>query len=88
MSETPRVVKKITQHGANDLVFETQEGLLSVARYFAQKRNLPLQYPDNVCVEVGAGALIPIELCEVIPGQIVRKQIPVSVPSGLLRMCN
>ena len=88
MSETPRVVKKITQHGANDLVFQTQEGSMSVARYFTQKRNQPLKFPDNLCVEVGAGALIPIELCEVIPGQIMRKQIPVSVPLALLRICD
>ncbi|KAI6012274.1 hypothetical protein EDC04DRAFT_3094425 [Pisolithus marmoratus] len=36
-----------------------------------------LQAPDiNICVEVGAGALIPVELCVVPEGRIMRKRVP------------
>ena len=30
----------------------------------------------NLYLKVGSGAFIPLELCEVPPGQIVRKQVP------------
>lgn len=30
----------------------------------------------NLCIKVGSGAFIPLELCEVPPGQIMRKQVP------------
>lgn len=82
VSQTPRVVKKISKEGASSLFFATREGgSLSVAQYFKTLLGKPLTYPDNICVEVGSGALIPIELCEVIPGQIMRKQVPVSTES-------
>ena len=30
---------------------------------------------DNYTQQTGSGALIPLEMCQVIPGQIMRKQI-------------
>ena len=79
VSQSPRVVKKLTQEGANRLFFKTREGAsLSVAKYFQNLTGTPLKFPEIICVEVGSGALIPVELCTVIPGQIMRKQVPVS----------
>lgn len=76
----PRVVKKISAAGAADLQFSTREGgTMRVAAYFQRLMGRPLQFPDLPCVEVGSGALIPIELCVVPPGQIMRKQVPVSI---------
>ncbi|KAF7301729.1 Argonaute-like protein [Mycena indigotica] len=73
----PRVVKKLSTAGANDLFFTVREGeKMSVAQYFQRTQNKALQYPDVVCVEVGNGALIPLELCTVAPGQLMRKQVP------------
>ncbi|KAL0065940.1 hypothetical protein AAF712_007067 [Marasmius tenuissimus] len=60
VANTTRVVKRLSSAGANCV----------------KQRNRPLQYPDLLCVEVGAGALIPLEMCQVPPGQIVRKQVP------------
>ncbi|ESK91292.1 argonaute-like protein [Moniliophthora roreri MCA 2997] len=72
-----RVVKKLSTAGANATTFSLREGgSMTVADYFKKRNNRPLQYPDLPCVEVGAGALIPLELCHVPPGQIVRKQVP------------
>ncbi|KAG7099080.1 hypothetical protein E1B28_000955 [Marasmius oreades] len=72
-----RVVKQLSQAGASQLTFTLREGgTLTVAQYFQQRYNRPLRYPDIVCVEVGTGAFIPLELCKVPPGQIVRKQVP------------
>ncbi|PCH42610.1 argonaute-like protein [Wolfiporia cocos MD-104 SS10] len=74
---TPRVIKKVSSVGANALSFTMREGgTITVARYFQQTYDYTLRFPDIVCVEVGNGALIPMELCTVEPGQIVKKQIP------------
>ncbi|EGO01883.1 hypothetical protein SERLA73DRAFT_177463 [Serpula lacrymans var. lacrymans S7.3] len=74
---TPRVVKKLSSAGASDLTFTMREGgSMTVAQYFRQVLNRPLQFPDVLCIEVGSGALIPLELCTVPEGQIMRKQVP------------
>ena len=77
VANVTRVVKRLSSAGANQLSFTLRDGgSMTVADYFKKQRNRPLQYPDLLCVEVGAGALIPLELCHVPPGQIVRKQVP------------
>jgi len=46
----PRVVKKLSLTGANDLRFTMREGSsITVSNYF---KNKPLRFPDVVCVEV------------------------------------
>ncbi|VDB94227.1 unnamed protein product [Peniophora sp. CBMAI 1063] len=72
----PYTVKKFTKEGARDLVFQTKTGSMTVAAYFQGVLNRPLPYPDNICAELSSGAVIPLELCHVIPGQIIRKQLP------------
>jgi eukaryotic translation initiation factor 2C len=65
---------------------------LTVAEYFRRTYNRPLSFPDVLCVEVsifccfvmlvnhylqvGSGALLPLEVCVVPGGQIMRKQVP------------
>ncbi|KAF7352729.1 Argonaute-like protein [Mycena venus] len=74
---TPRVVKKLSSASANKLTFTMREGQsMTVADYFQRTQNKPLQFPDVICAEVGSGALIPLELCDVPPGQLMRKQVP------------
>ncbi|KAG9317400.1 argonaute-like protein [Chiua virens] len=75
--KTPRVVKKLSSAGASDLSFSMRDGTtMTVAQYFQKLLNRPLRFPENICVEVGSGALLPLELCTVPPGQIMRKQVP------------
>ncbi|EIW82123.1 argonaute-like protein [Coniophora puteana RWD-64-598 SS2] len=75
--KTPRVLKKLSSAGASDLTFALRDGnQLTVANYFRQLLNRPLKFPGGLCAEVGQGALIPLELCTVPPGQIMRKQVP------------
>ncbi|KAH9938191.1 argonaute-like protein [Fomitopsis serialis] len=62
-ARTPRVIKKLSDAGANALGFTTREGkAITVAQYFRQTYNHQLKYPEAVCAEVGNGALIPIEM--------------------------
>jgi eukaryotic translation initiation factor 2C len=76
-TQNPRVIKRLLAQGAKDLRFTLREGgTQSVAEYFRQTYNFNLRYPDVLCVEVGNGAYIPMEICTVIPGQIMRKQVP------------
>lgn len=75
--QTPRVIKKLSTAGASSLTFQMREGqTMTVADYFKNTQNKPLQFPDVICCEVGSGALIPLELCTVPPGQLMRKQVP------------
>ncbi|KAF8529210.1 argonaute-like protein [Hysterangium stoloniferum] len=73
-----RVIKKITPQGAAQLQFTTRDGgkPMLVAAYFRDVLRLNLEFPFLPCVEVGNGALIPLELCMVPAGQIMRKQVP------------
>ncbi|KAJ7932831.1 argonaute-like protein [Mycena leptocephala] len=72
-----RVVRRLTKEGANESSFTMRSGrILTVAQYYQETRGRPLQFPALLCVEVGQGALIPLELCTVLPGQLVRKEVP------------
>ncbi|KAJ7283579.1 argonaute-like protein [Mycena rebaudengoi] len=77
VQQTPRVIKKLSTAGASSLTFQMREGqTMTVSDYFQNTQNKPLQFPDVICCEVGSGALIPLELCTVPPGQLMRKQVP------------
>ncbi|EIM88070.1 argonaute-like protein [Stereum hirsutum FP-91666 SS1] len=79
-----RMVRKLSRDGANDMKFMSSDGEMTVAAYFKKLLNRPLQYPDVVCAELSSGALIPLELCDVPPGQIIKKQIPASKTKSVL----
>ncbi|KAG6896605.1 hypothetical protein C0992_007128 [Termitomyces sp. T32_za158] len=72
----PRIIKKLSAAGANALTFNLNGRRTTVADYFRSQGNQPLRFPANICVEVGSGALLPMELCHVPPGQIMKKQVP------------
>ena len=49
----PRVIKKLTKAGANQLSFTMRDGkTITVAQYFEKTHNYRLQFPDIVCIEV------------------------------------
>ncbi|KAF7327058.1 Argonaute-like protein [Mycena kentingensis (nom. inval.)] len=49
---------------------------MTVANYFKRESNASLRFPDVLCIEVGSGALIPLERCTVLPGQLFKKDFP------------
>lgn len=80
-----RTIKGLTDVGAHEKRFITHDGsTITVAEYCA-RQNQPLQYPRLLCVEVGPKTSIPIELCKVPPGQLVRKQLPPDQINDVLR---
>ncbi|KAG6822135.1 hypothetical protein H0H92_015119, partial [Tricholoma furcatifolium] len=75
--KTTHVIKKLSTGGANAHKFTMRDGeSVTVADYFRQYLNASLRFPEIICVEVGSGALIPLEHCTVPAGQIMRKQVP------------
>ncbi|KAI0677583.1 argonaute-like protein [Trametes maxima] len=73
----PRVVKKISDKIPGNAMFVNREGQnMSVEHYFRTTYNYQIRHPRLPCVEVGSGALIPMECCMIFEGQIMRKQVP------------
>ncbi|KAF7789470.1 hypothetical protein EIP86_000416 [Pleurotus ostreatoroseus] len=86
LSKVARVLKRISDKGARNHEFALREGgTMTVMAYFEKTYNRPLEFPDLPCVEVGTGALIPMELCEILPGQMMRKQIPPNKVKDVVR---
>ncbi|TFK69578.1 argonaute-like protein [Pluteus cervinus] len=82
--ERPKKIKKATREGADALMFTDKEGKqVSVASYF-RKLNMPLRYPNLFCVDVGRGGAIPLELCVVPPGRIMKKEVPTELKKAVL----
>ncbi|KAK0421940.1 argonaute-like protein [Armillaria borealis] len=74
--DVERVVKKLSLDGARAIRFTSlKDGPTNVVDHILRMYNVRLQNPDWICAEVGNSAFIPIELCHIRPGQIVRKQI-------------
>ncbi|KZT55699.1 Piwi-domain-containing protein [Calocera cornea HHB12733] len=73
----PRLIKKVLYESARNARFKLKSGEeVTVLDYVRDTYNYQLQYPDMCLVEVGSGAKLPIEICEVIPGQIWKRQTP------------
>jgi eukaryotic translation initiation factor 2C len=53
VTQTPRVIKRLTRISAREEMFTLREGgSMSVADYFKNSQNRPLQFPDLFCAEV------------------------------------
>ncbi|KAH9023196.1 argonaute-like protein [Lactarius hengduanensis] len=63
-----RLVKKLTRQSAREESFEVEGGeTMTIAEFFLVRHNISL---------LSTRAKIPLELCVVPPGQIIRKQMP------------
>ncbi|KAL0063895.1 hypothetical protein AAF712_009177 [Marasmius tenuissimus] len=75
-----RICKGLSSQSANRLrSYRPDVGSITVADFYRRFRNRVLEFPDILCTEVGNGSTkgyIPLELCEMLPGQLARKQLP------------
>ncbi|KAK7036065.1 protein argonaute-2 [Favolaschia claudopus] len=71
-------VAKLSDRSAANSMFTNQSTgqPLSVADYFLQTGGHPLRFPNLLCVRVSERHLIPLERCIVLPGQLLKKQLP------------
>ncbi|KAF8593241.1 Piwi-domain-containing protein [Ceratobasidium sp. AG-I] len=84
VSDRPQGLKKITNLSAANYKFKLSDGNeTTVAQYF-RTLGVQLRYPDYVCIETGKGAAFPIELCSIIPGQMMRRQVPSHLTKNFL----
>ncbi|KAF8603575.1 Piwi-domain-containing protein [Ceratobasidium sp. AG-I] len=84
VSDRPQGLKKITNLSAANYKFKLSDGKeTTVAQYF-RTLGVQLQYPNYVCIETGKGAAFPIELCSIIPGQMMRRQVPSHLTEDIL----
>ncbi|KAJ6527862.1 Piwi domain-containing protein [Mycena vulgaris] len=76
-----RTIKGLSDASADRETFTRRDGSsASIAEYFRQMLNRPLVYPGLPCIqvgrhEVGKGALVPMELCSVLPDQPLRTSL-------------
>ncbi|KAF9261759.1 Piwi-domain-containing protein [Marasmius fiardii PR-910] len=72
------IVNGLTRQGASHETFVNRDNQqMTVADYFMQAANQPLNYPHVLCVTVGSESTkIPLERCTVPPGSFMKKEIP------------
>ncbi|KAK0443706.1 ribonuclease H-like domain-containing protein [Desarmillaria tabescens] len=68
-------IHKLTDRDAATTMFTPSGGRqTSVAQYYAQA-NQRLRYPNIICMQTAKGAVIPLERCYVVPGQLSRSEL-------------
>ena len=75
-------IRDVTRQGACEITFNTNEDnpdkpteTENVASYFEKRYNLRLKYPKLPCVDLGKKGKMPMELCELSPGQKYSKKL-------------
>ncbi|SJK96819.1 uncharacterized protein ARMOST_00065 [Armillaria ostoyae] len=68
-------IQKLTERDAASTVFTPTGGAqTNVAQYYA-RANQRLRYPNIICVQTPKGAVIPLERCYIVPGQLSRAEL-------------
>ncbi|CAE6431878.1 unnamed protein product [Rhizoctonia solani] len=75
----------LTDKGASQFMFESNSKKISVADYFKQTYRKTLQFPQLPCVKVSQTAVIPMEFCEILPGQLLRKGVPKELTDDMVK---
>ncbi|KAG8902690.1 hypothetical protein FRB99_004254, partial [Tulasnella sp. 403] len=83
--EQPRIreIRGLSEVGAANHTFDTPDGQTTVAQFAARAYGRPLQYPAALTVQLSKFAFVPLELCEVVPGQLMKKQFPQDLMSSI-----
>ncbi|KAF9513582.1 hypothetical protein BS47DRAFT_952578 [Hydnum rufescens UP504] len=85
------IIEEILPVGAVRLWFSKQEGhRVSILQYFAGQ-GIKLRFPTIICAKLraqnpGMTIVMPIELLELVPGQMFKRRIPGEVASQMIKM--
>ncbi|KAG8963838.1 hypothetical protein FRC03_002522 [Tulasnella sp. 419] len=80
-----RPIRDLSRRGADEETFTDNDGVVkTVAQFFAILLGRSLANPKQLCVRLGKQALVPIELCTVVRGQLMRKQVPQDLTSQVV----
>ncbi|KAG9103624.1 pre-mRNA-splicing factor cwc22 [Ceratobasidium sp. 370] len=77
-------IQGLTDTGASNTMFESNGQMISVAQYFQSTYRKTVRYPEIPCIKVSSKAVIPMEFCEILPGQLMRKQIPTELTDEMV----
>ncbi|QRW00817.1 protein argonaute 1 [Ceratobasidium sp. AG-Ba] len=69
----PRAIMGLTRTSASTTMFERDGQQISVAQYFQQVHGRTLRFPNLPCVDVKRRHNVPMEFCNILPGQLMRK---------------
>ncbi|KAG9005743.1 hypothetical protein FRB94_001309 [Tulasnella sp. JGI-2019a] len=80
-----RPIKDLSKDGADDHMFPQADGnMTTVAAFFSMANGRALTHPKVLSVKLSSKAYIPMELCEVVEGQPMKKQVPPDLVKGVL----
>ncbi|KAH9842843.1 Piwi domain-containing protein [Rhodofomes roseus] len=79
-----RPIRDLVDNGGG-YEFEKDGVRTTVQEHYRQVYNINLRYPAIFGVRIGRDAVIPAELCEVLPGQLYRKKIPAELGADFLK---
>lgn len=76
----------ISPKSARDTTFTLPEGrVITVLEYFYKKYQIKLGYPDLQCAILGHHSMVPMELCEIVPGTMIHPpQMTPAITQGLI----
>ena len=83
-SRRGRPIKDIIPR-AGQYEFEKDGTTTTVRAHYQQTWNIRLQQPNIFGVRIGRDAVIPAELCEVVPGQLYKKKIPADMSATFVK---
>ncbi|QRV87347.1 argonaute-like protein [Ceratobasidium sp. AG-Ba] len=84
VSERPKILRSISSLSATNYRFQlSNSSETNVAGYF-ESIGTGLRFPQYVCIETSTSAAFPIELCNILPGQLMRRQIPPNMVPHIL----
>ncbi|KAG8926525.1 hypothetical protein FRC02_008842 [Tulasnella sp. 418] len=69
----PNAIHKLTQKNADSYTFEKDGQLVSISQYYSTTYGKRLRYPNLPCVVFARDIVLPLELLDVVPGQLLQK---------------
>ncbi|EJF65736.1 Piwi-domain-containing protein [Dichomitus squalens LYAD-421 SS1] len=65
--------------------FDTETERLNVKTHFERKYNVKVVHEHAVGVRLGRSAIIPAELCKIVPGQLFKRKVPAHLQPDFLK---
>jgi len=65
-------------------MFDSNGQKISVAQYIQKTYKKNLRFPNIPCVKISSTAIVPMEFCDILPGQLMRKQVPSELTDSMV----
>ncbi|CAG8482152.1 14805_t:CDS:10 [Acaulospora morrowiae] len=78
-------IERLSSQAADDLIFDKDGQKVSVTQYYYNQYHRRLEFGSLPCVLVKRTSYIPIELCEILPGQRYEKSIDDKAKADMIK---